>query len=435
MSSLWTPRTFSVLLVVVAASTHDARAEAHPEPGWRQKHEAARELRRILAAEARGGDVVLPRSVKKTRLKRMQTLARGLGLELSPHPASARRYVLVDRPVTVAPHLGEETAALLRDARAARGYLERHPDPAKALRGEMLRLRGIWREHYLRLPYELTVQLRQRDDADRGAAATRRLLACSVGLEVASKPGGLVVIKARGAGPGRRLPLRRARVDGAARAQTLAYVRTGRVEAGREIVDGFALPSARNTVGISDGGLVNNLGEIVVVDRRRDRRLRRHLGFARSLRTLPGRQRADALGRYVHGLLTPTGWDRARTADGLRRWTARFNNRAILLGDVVAAGVGVCRHQALLFKVLGEEAGLDVALVAGAMRAGDRLGGHAWNELSLPGSPDRLIVDLLHPGQGYPPVTATGQHAGIYLTDDHRPMYRTRCSAASGFLE
>jgi hypothetical protein len=316
---------------------------------------------------------------------------------------------------------------LVEDARAALRYLARQPEPERVLKRRMLRLRGLWREHYLRLPYRLTVKVQRTADDGPDARATRRLLAWSVGLEVHDEPGELLSIRAHGAGRGKRRALRRVRVQGKGRAQTLAYLERGRIEPGRGIVDGFALPSSRNTASLSRSGMITNVGEVVVVDRRRDRRLARHLAHARTLRKLPEQQRAAALDRYVHALLTPKGWDRERIGDGLRRWTTRFNNRGILLGDVIAAGVGVCRHQALLFKVLGEEAGLRVALVAGMMRLGDRSGGHAWNEIQFSGQPARFVVDLLHPVQrGYPEVEATSLHAGTYLTEDGRPMYAIR---------
>jgi hypothetical protein len=67
----------------------------------------------------------------------------------------------------------------------------------------------------------------------------------------------------------------------------------------------------------------------------------------------------------------------------------------VKLGDV---RYGVCRHRALLFKVLGDAMGLDCALVRGTFGGAQGAGGHAWNVVYLYGSP--YVVDAMHrPGE------------------------------------
>ncbi len=83
-----------------------------------------------------------------------------------------------------------------------------------------------------------------------------------------------------------------------------------------------------------------------------------------------------------------------KTADELE---GEFRNKPVLIGDWVdQAQAGECRHRALLFKILADEAGLDVALVRGNY-AGGSPPGHAWNEASL-GDGRRVIVDVMHDG-------------------------------------
>jgi transglutaminase/protease-like cytokinesis protein 3 len=76
----------------------------------------------------------------------------------------------------------------------------------------------------------------------------------------------------------------------------------------------------------------------------------------------------------------------------------------VLIGDVAEkGGGGACRHRALLFKLMADEAGLHTALVRGNARFGERGGGHAWNEVRLADGRS-LLVDVMNPhfmGRGY----------------------------------
>lgn len=71
-------------------------------------------------------------------------------------------------------------------------------------------------------------------------------------------------------------------------------------------------------------------------------------------------------------------------------------NEGALIGEVPRiCGAGVCRHRTLLFKLLADEAGLDVALVRGNYSDGRTSGGHAWNELHL-NDGRRLLIDVMN---------------------------------------
>ncbi|QQG35432.1 MAG: hypothetical protein HYS17_07745 [Micavibrio aeruginosavorus] len=66
--------------------------------------------------------------------------------------------------------------------------------------------------------------------------------------------------------------------------------------------------------------------------------------------------------------------------------------KEVSLGQMIEAGVGQCRHRALLFKVLADETGVPCALVRGRYVDGDVQGPHAWNEVKLEDG-KRLLVD------------------------------------------
>lgn len=137
--------------------------------------------------------------------------------------------------------------------------------------------------------------------------------------------------------------------------------------------------------------------EILLVDRARDVALAKDLAFARSpeLQALPPLERARRLAVHIDQEATPPGGPRweEQTCAQLEK---EFINQPVLLGDWLdQAHAGVCRHRALLFKILADEAGLKAALVRGHYVGSSCPNGaqHAWNELFLAGG-RRLLVDV-----------------------------------------
>ena len=110
-----------------------------------------------------------------------------------------------------------------------------------------------------------------------------------------------------------------------------------------------------------------------------------------------------------------------KTAEQLE---GEFKNQPVLIGDwVEQAQAGVCRHRALLFKILADEAGLDVALVRGNYAGSQVPGGHGWNEVSL-GDGRRVIVDVMHDGARPKCLEVTAPEViEHYLKVDNTPWY------------
>ncbi|HEY9871654.1 MAG TPA: FHA domain-containing protein, partial [Candidatus Obscuribacterales bacterium] len=140
-----------------------------------------------------------------------------------------------------------------------------------------------------------------------------------------------------------------------------------------------------------------------VVDRTQDEVLNRaiadaHRRFDR-LRDNP-QELAKALAQYSKELLEPRGWSGDAVDKGYYALRKEFAGKRVLLGEFIeraarGEGAGVCQHQALLFKVLGDEFGLDVSFVRGYSgtrppKAGSQLN-HAWNEVFIDGQ--RLVFD------------------------------------------
>jgi hypothetical protein len=141
--------------------------------------------------------------------------------------------------------------------------------------------------------------------------------------------------------------------------------------------------------------------EVIVVDSRVDSKLRARIAAAREIgqRFTDLRERINALAIYVSDELG------GLSAAILSECKAQLDvlmcaggSPLVKLGDV---SKGVCRHRALLFKLLCDELGIGCLLVRGNFRgaeAGDG-GGHAWNVVSLYNG-ERRVVDVMHaPGK------------------------------------
>ncbi len=231
-----------------------------------------------------------------------------------------------------------------------------------------------------------------------------------------------------------RQPEGSAKLTETARQSTMAYYRDHYVPAGMKIADGYVDGGRRMVLGKE--GVVLSTREILVVDRSRDPSLRKHLEKAQSpeLQKLPAADRARELARYVDRALSPSG-DRAAALNAVEMFTIEHANRPVLFGEMEqACQAGVCRHRALLFKMLCDEAGLKTALVRGNYNRGLTRGGHAWNELILDDG-SIVLVDVMNPSIDFAFLPESSAEAKYYLSVKNEPIYprhRTESAPAPG---
>ncbi|MCP4782025.1 MAG: hypothetical protein GY903_05760 [Fuerstiella sp.] len=189
--------------------------------------------------------------------------------------------------------------------------------------------------------------------------------------------------------------------------------------------DGFA-DGGRSTK-LGDGNQLISHREVIVVNRTRDPELRLHLAFAGSLEVLNMQPllRAQRIARYVDKLMTPSDGRHFSLLSSMLM-DAEYESLGMLIGDATVVFDGsVCRHRSLLFKLMADEAGLDVALVRGNLGNGTgQAMPHAWNELHLDDG-RKLIVDVMNPQPRYPFRNCNGDQARAYTATDGKAMYPT----------
>ncbi len=191
-----------------------------------------------------------------------------------------------------------------------------------------------------------------------------------------------------------------AQAVGEAGVMSMAFNSTHRVSELTKIPDGF-LDGGRE-MQIDEFGFTVSGREILRVDRTQDCALQKHLEYAGSAEivSLNEVDRATHIARYIDRVMTPTeGRESCEPRSELL--ADRYASREVLIGDVCQlCGAGVCRHRALLFKLMADEAGLSCALVRGNYGNARHLSGHTWNELLLT-EKKRVVVDVMNPQPDY----------------------------------
>jgi hypothetical protein len=206
-----------------------------------------------------------------------------------------------------------------------------------------------------------------------------------------------------------------------ARKVTVEYLTKHYVGPEMTIPDGY-LDGGRG-MRIGDDGNVRSGRELVVVNRGRDAFLKKHLEFARSeeLKALEPFKRGVRLAEYVHRTMSLRR-DGGLSLAAVSLLQKEYANERALIGEVPRiCGAGVCRHRTLLFKLLADEAGLDVALVRGNYKDGRTSGGHAWNELHLEDG-RRVLFDVMN-GRAEPIDSKGSTVSRRYLTVRNEPWY------------
>lgn len=211
-------------------------------------------------------------------------------------------------------------------------------------------------------------------------------------------------------------------VAAAARDAVTLYRTTHRVGYGVTIPDGY-LDGGRG-MEIGPDGRAGSSREVLVVDRERDEVLAKAVAFAASpaVRSLPTSERMRRIAHYVSSTFGPRP-DRVTPFADDEALANACRGRGVLVGAVPGlCNTGVCRHQALFYKLMADEAGLDAALVRGGYRNDGRdwPGAHAWCEVEQDDG-SVVVVDTMGSNGWF--VTMADSRAARYHDVAGRPLY------------
>ena len=204
------------------------------------------------------------------------------------------------------------------------------------------------------------------------------------------------------------------------------------IAADQKILDGYrdggrAFSFDSNGQRLLNGEIApNNIGrEIIVVDRTKDATLQSYITEVKAATEgMTDSQKADYIHEYVYDLSTKG----KNFGDSV--YVNNSNNlpvgQEILLGEIFKENAAVCRHRSLMYKVLGDEVGLNVELQRGNFSnpLTGANGGHAWNIVTLPDGTS-YIYDVMHNSKTSITPGDIDTKASYYLTVDNKSLYTT----------
>lgn len=146
-----------------------------------------------------------------------------------------------------------------------------------------------------------------------------------------------------------------------------------------------------DNLGINVSRFRNGNQEIVVIDRTLDATLEKTItAFKNRInrKTLTEEQKMDELMKFIDEVfsVSKSGEETSKYVTNMMK----EQQVEVLLGDIINSGAGMCRHRALLTKVLADEMNIKCRFVQGYYNSG----GHAWNEIVT--KSDTYLFDAMH---------------------------------------
>ena len=135
----------------------------------------------------------------------------------------------------------------------------------------------------------------------------------------------------------------------------------------------------------------NGNQEIVVLDRTLDKKLVKTIEIFNNRikgKNLTEEQKVDELMKFVDEVFSVS-----KSGEQTSKYVTNMMKEQqveVLLGDIINSGAGMCRHRALLTKVLADETKIKCRMVHGYYNGG----GHAWNEIKT--QTDTYLFDAMH---------------------------------------
>lgn len=159
-------------------------------------------------------------------------------------------------------------------------------------------------------------------------------------------------------------------------------------------IDGYRYsgPQARfDEYGRNISRFRNGNQEIVILDKTLDTNLVKTIeAFKNRIngKNLTEEQKIDELMKFVDEVFSVS--KSGRQTDKYVESMLKQKQTEVLLGDIINSGAGMCRHRALLTKLLADEMKIKCRMIQGYYNGG----GHAWNEIITKN--DTYLFDAMH---------------------------------------
>lgn len=170
---------------------------------------------------------------------------------------------------------------------------------------------------------------------------------------------------------------------------TNEYIKSNCLLENEKIIDGFK-DGGRNAVFDKFGDVIKAQREIIIVDREKDMYLSNSIRYVKDNTK---NMSEDKKLKFIYNLMHDISGDFVKGDRQAELLGKKYVGKEILLGEIFERECASCRHKALMFKILAEEAGLQTRMLRGLAFDLGGYGGHAWNEVKLKNG-RKLLVDI-----------------------------------------
>ena len=167
------------------------------------------------------------------------------------------------------------------------------------------------------------------------------------------------------------------------------YIKSNCLMENEKIIDGFR-DAGSNAVFDNFANVIKTNREVITIDRNLDSYLSNAINYVKAnTYNLSEEKKIKFVYNLVHDI-SGDFYNGATKADMLGK---AYKGKEILLGQIFEDGAATCRHKALMFKILAEEAGIKTRLLRGVAGDLQGIGGHAWNEVKMQNG-KKMLVDV-----------------------------------------
>ncbi len=199
---------------------------------------------------------------------------------------------------------------------------------------------------------------------------------------------------------------------------TEEYLKTNYLTENEKIIDGFRDAGGEASFD-NFGRILFAKREVITIDRNADVYLRNAIQYVKqNTKNLT----EDKKLKFIYNLMLDISGDAVKAVKYSEKLGNSAKGEERLLGKIFEHGCAVCRHKALMFKILADEAGLKTRVLRGNIIDFGEVGRHVWNEVKL-NNGKKILIDI----QNFKAVEVKYSHknpklAG-YLTESNRPIY------------
>ena len=162
--------------------------------------------------------------------------------------------------------------------------------------------------------------------------------------------------------------------------QSRLYRQQNFIPSSQRILDGFK-DGGSNARYLDDGSVVDSAREVIVVDRTKDSQLCSIISdFKTKIKDIDTDEElpSEFTQNYIFNRFAKKSLSASEIIeypDGMEKY----------LGEILENGTPTCRHLALLYKILGDDIGLETDLVRGMATIGRKTERHAWVKIAEDG--------------------------------------------------